>query len=371
MPQNYIVQISTDDVTFTTLTNVQEITINLGRHRQLDSYNPASASVEMRYPNGYVSPVAALVTGSFIRISNNSSPYLYFAGVINNVDVQYGIHFQSNVGNTDFVSFSCEGNYAKLGRMQGEGYTMVAAPLSTQLFECQLETSVNIGQALGAITTPMATTVVDSTWGDWIQKVLTTINGRLLDGRQVGFAVRGPFALQTSTVNFSDTLNNATNQVYDQISFGSYADNFYSQVTVEPETFASATVETGVAPFRTLKVDTFNSSTAQATDFANYLLANYGTQSFALLSISCIAEAQNNFKLDELQVGIPLQENIGMTTKVTFRGTTFNCVIEGVTFSASPSSSRFTFHLSGADLNAYLILDDPLFGKLNNNKLGY
>jgi hypothetical protein len=49
----------------------------------------------------------------------------------------------------------------------------------------------------------------------------------------------------------------------------------------------------------------------------------------------------------------------------------FSCVIEGATMSATPESSTYTYYVSGADLNAYLILDNAVFGQLDNNKLGY
>jgi hypothetical protein len=39
--------------------------------------------------------------------------------------------------------------------------------------------------------------------------------------------------------------------------------------------------------------------------------------------------------------------------------------------SATPESARYTFYLSPADLNAYLILNDTVFGRLDFNKLGY
>jgi hypothetical protein len=61
----------------------------------------------------------------------------------------------------------------------------------------------------------------------------------------------------------------------------------------------------------------------------------------------------------------------GVRTRVEFRGTIYQCIIEGVTMSATPAGARFTFYLSGADLNQYLILDDLFYGKLDSNKLGY
>jgi hypothetical protein len=49
----------------------------------------------------------------------------------------------------------------------------------------------------------------------------------------------------------------------------------------------------------------------------------------------------------------------------------FSCVIEGATMSATPESSTYTYYVSGADLNAYLLLNNAVFGKLDFNKLGY
>lgn len=372
MPQNYIVEFSTTGAgPWTQLSNVQDIAITVGRQRQLDAYNASQATITIRYPTGYASPITQMVSGTFIQITNSTTSKFMWTGRINNVDVTYGIPFASSVGNADYLSISVEGKFAQFGRLQGLSYAMSADTLANQISTCATQTSLGISVA-GAQSQPIATTIVSSTWGDWVNKLLVTINGRLWDGIDTtSMTVRTPNQSYPATVNFSDTINNATNQVYDQINFGSYADNFYTQVTVDPENFAEATVQTGTAPFRTLLTNTFNASTLQATDYANYLLANYKSQGFALLSISCLAEAQKTFKLDALAGTTYLSSLPGISTTVTFRGTTLNCVIEGATFTATPESSRYTYYLSGADLNAYLILNDAVFGKLNYNKLGY
>jgi hypothetical protein len=62
---------------------------------------------------------------------------------------------------------------------------------------------------------------------------------------------------------------------------------------------------------------------------------------------------------------------VGARVSVTFRGTVYQSIIEGVRVTATPQSSRYTFYLSGADLNNYLILNDTVFGRLDFNKLGY
>jgi hypothetical protein len=181
-----------------------------------------------------------------------------------------------------------------------------------------------------------------------------------------------PFLVRDTAVNFSDTTNNATNQVYDGITFASYADNFYTQVTVDPEVPAAQTVETGSAPFRTYTVNTLNATTGQALDYANYLLNNYKTPKVAISSISCLANAQNTMALDDLGDGPDkCGRQIGKRVTVAFRGTTYPCIIEGYTFSAVPGEARYTYYVSAADLNAYLILDNATFGKLDSNRLGY
>jgi hypothetical protein len=371
MPQNYSVEISPDNVTFTALTNVQDIALSIGRQRQLNAYSASTASVTMRYPTGYASPITNLVSGNFVQIKNLSTAFTLFNGVINDVDVSYGIPFGGGVGQADFVTFTVEGTFSVLGRAQGENYSMAADTLDNQIFDCATETNIGV-QTVGVQTQAMAATTVSSTWGDWLNKVLVTVNGRMHDALAAGeIIVLTPFQPVVATVNFSDVANNSTNQVYDQINFGSYADNYYTQVTVDPENFAAATVETGTAPFRTLLTNTFNASTSQATDYANYLLSNYDEQGQALLSISCLAEAQKSFALDSLLGAGSLSSYPGYQVNVTFRGTVFTCIIEGVSMTATPESSRYTFYLSGADLNAYLILNNATFGQLDYNKLGY
>jgi hypothetical protein len=60
------------------------------------------------------------------------------------------------------------------------------------------------------------------------------------------------------------------------------------------------------------------------------------------------------------------------------RGVTYQCLIEGVQISSTPSDTRFTFTLSAAASQAFFILDDNFYGRLQdngppafNNKLGF
>ena len=374
--QTYTVSYSLDGISgFTALTNLQGIQISLGRGAQLDQVKASTATFELRYPTGYASPVTALVSGTYIKIENTTgSAYTIWRGRISDVSARYGIPFVSGVGQADFLSVTCEGNFAAVGRMQGENYAMAAGGLSQQCLDAYNESGVEIQFITSGGEPQMAATTVSSTWADWVARAALTVNARLWDSSTAnGSWIVSPFFSNVSTVNFSDTENNATNQIYNQINFDSLSDNFYTQIQVDPESYGVATVTQAGAslPYRTYQVNTLNDSTSQATDYANYLLANYGTAQFAISSFTCMAEAQSSFQLDKIGYESLMPQAPGTQVSVAFRGTTYQCIIEGVTMSATPAGASFTYFVSGADLNAYLILDNTVFGTLDYNKLGY
>jgi hypothetical protein len=376
--QTYAVKYYTASTGQVALTNVVSINVNVGRQRQLDQYSTSTAEIVMRYPTGYASPIAALVPGTFIRISNTATDLANFVGKISNVQLKFDMPYSGGVGNGDYLSIMCEGGLGQFGRKSGNNYAMPADILTGQLGDVINETELVAFLDSGVGDEALSATTVNGTWADYLNLAALTLNARLIDVLEIQYPTRvetvfvSPFLVRDTAVNFSDTTNNATNQVYDGITFASYADNFYTQVTVDPEVPAAQTVETGSAPFRTYTVNTLNATTGQALDYANYLLNNYKTPQVAISSISCLANAQNTMALDDLGDGPDkCGRQIGKRVTVAFRGTTYPCIIEGYTFSAVPGEARYTYYVSAADLNAYLILDNATFGKLDSNRLGY
>lgn len=378
---NYKVEYSTNGSTWTFLDNVQEISINLGRQRQLDTYNASTATVSLRYPTGYASPITALVSGTYIRIKSpnlqgaGSGNAAAFLGKIRDVTVDWGKIYQSGVGPADYASLSCEGFFAAFARMAGDGYSMASAAPQDQLDAAELETGLVGNYYRPSGTDPvMAATTVSGTWGDWLNSIATTINGRLWDANLIDEVdLISPFYQNPSAGSpelFSDVPN--AGFYYDRIDFSSYADNFWDQVTVTPVTAspATSTASGATAPFRTLSLSTLNSTTAQATDYADYLLGLYSSPQFRITSISCLYEAQWDNQLDALSSQTP-PSYMGMRIQVAFRGTTYQAIIEGVSITATTESSRYTFFVSSADQNNYLILDNTQFGQLDYNRLGY
>jgi len=383
--QNYTVEYGRASTGRTALTNVQNITVNVGRQAQLDQYNASSATITLRYPTGYASPITALVPGTPIRVINSADSRFVFFGRIDDVRATYGIPYAGGVGNADYLTISCVGALATWGRTGTSSYAIPADTIVGQMSTVYGSWTLLAAYYYSGGTSPSTSaTTVTSNFADWLNKVALTRNARIndIDQPAIGLpaiddyplpALYDPFYQQTAlTVQMSDTTNNATNQVYDQITFTSLSDNYYTQALVAPEGFAVQSASTGANPLKTLTTNTLSPSAASALDYANYLLNNYKTPKVAISSISCLANAQNTMKLDDLGLGANTPgEQIGRILNVVFRGTTYSCIIEGYTFSAVPGEARYTYHVSAADLNAYLILDNATFGKLDSNRLGY
>lgn len=355
------------------LSNVQSINFKTGRERQLDQYSSLSGTIVIRQP---AAPNALVKPGNVIRVywENGASDKLQFSARISNVQLTYGIPYSGGVGNADYLTISLEGFLATCGRASGENYVMAAGTLFAQKTAANTASGLQIAYSSQPATGPaMGGTTVSGTWADWVNYVCLTTNGRIRED-YVAVYIFSPFGAQVANVNFSDTTNNATNQIYDHIEFASYADNFYSQTTVDPESFAAQTVQTGSRPYRTYTVNTVNASASQGLDYANYLLNNFSVGTTAITSFSCLANSQNTFSLWDLATSgnnLTVGNCVGAQVSIAFRGTTYTCIIEGASFSAVPGEARYTYYVSAADLNAYLILDNATFGKLNSNKLGY
>jgi hypothetical protein len=345
------------------ISSFQSFSINCGRQKQLDQYNADTGIGEAIYFYGL--NYGDWVPGANVRIYDNTLGYALLEGQISDVEIQYGIPFNGTYGFADRIYISIEGQFARAARSQGASYSMTAGSLTTQLATATTQSGTTMAALAGSTegSTGLGATTVSSTWGDWINRVCLTLNARLRQSFN-GLLVIGKYDRPALAFNFSDTTNNSTNRIYQQIQFTSFADNFYTQASVVPESFPTQTVQTGSAPYRTYTVNTLNNSASQALDYANFLLNNYKTPLTRVASISCTDAGQSS-------KSFLTYDAIGCQTSVAFRGTTYVAIVEGVTVSGTPSQAFFTYHVSAADLNAYLILDNATFGTLDFNRLGY
>jgi hypothetical protein len=351
------------------ITNVLSVNCNVGRRAQLDAYRANTATVEIRYPSGYASPNAAFVPGTEIRITtlHNSLERQVFRGEIADVSVTYGKPYASSTGPADILTLSCESYFATMGRTQGNGYVLAADNLNDQCNDLFANFGFDIVTPSGfGAETLFASTTLNGTIADWVNLVALSMNGRIQDaGPSFGLIIFNQYYKPANFYgDFSDDVTVGTNS-YTEISFDSLADNYYTQVTVDPESYAAQTVQTGSAPYRSYKVNTLNASTGQALDYANYLLSTYQNPALAISSFRVFIDDQN----DNPTFGCT---DLGTAIAVKFRGTTYQCILEGATFTGSPQTGVYaTYYVSGADLNNYLLLNNAVYGRLDFNKLGY
>jgi hypothetical protein len=355
--------------------NVQQVSFNTGRQHQLDQYSAGTASITVRYPTGYASPNAAFVPGSFVSITmtGGGTTRQVWAGKIANIIADYGIPYASSVGNADYVVIQAEGGFAAFGRASGNNYAMASAIFNTQATRCNEQTGLQLDTSSGFGSNYLfPASTIGTSWGDWINSCVLTMNGRLVEFSASVLAVNAYYQLAASYLDFSDVPADwgMTANKYSSISFQGLADNYYTQVTVDPADYSAQTVQTGSAPYRTYTVNTLNSSTGQALDMANYLLSNYQTPRLAISSITV-----NMQSIGPPTGGYTLpfygNQNVGTAVAVKFRGTTYNCIIEGSSWSGTPGNINATFYLSSALYNNFLLLDNVVYGTLDFNRLGY
>ena len=364
----YTVDYSTNGTTWLPLSNVQEINARVGRNGLQDTFEPSAATVVLRYPTGYASPNTALIVGTWLRFQRTGGLYEMWRGKIRNVTVTWGKPYVSGVGNADFVTLECEGSMAEWGRIQGNGQVIDADIATYQLSDLSTYTGITFGTTFTVANSPnLPTSSVDGSYLEWLNTFSATLGATLKDGSgQLGVYTKD-FA-GTLPVGFSDVANNATNQVFDELTFDSLSADWYTQVEVNTNSVGTVVVNTGSAPYRTLRISTFSYSVGQATDLANYYLGIYGTPSFGISSISATAEEQNTFGLD---LGYGWWDLPGYRCNLTFRGVTYYLQILGCNFSATPDGSRFTYSVIDAELVPYLILDSAVYGILDTNKLSW
>lgn len=353
--------------TWTSLSNVQEVSGRIGRQLAQDVFTPSSASVTVRYPSGFASPITQIQVGTRFRIEIGTSDFWY--GRLRDATVEYGIPYASSVGPDDYLQLDLEGEMAIIGRQQGNGYSMAAGSLTTQIATAATQTGAALyasGEWGTTVTNPnIGATTVNGSWLEWLNRLAATVNAIVIDGgEQITIYPRE--TATSTTLTYSDTTNDASNQAYDRLDFASMAANYYTRVQVETESYGNQVASTGSAPYRTYVLQTYNSSAGQATDLANYWLNTFTNAGVQITSFSTLAAAQNSFATPNTWYATPIR-----SVNVVFRGNTYKMTILGSTFNATPESARFTYYVAAADLTPYLILDSTIFGILDTNKLGY
>jgi hypothetical protein len=301
-----------------------------------------------------------------------------FQGRISDVKIDYGF-----TPSLDVVTIFCEGLQADLGRAQLTNESFISQNVGTTYDE--VVSRIGLPITYGSIITASINSAITNFNGnalDFVNTLVYTEQGLLRSTSQantsltmgsldfVGRAVTSQGLATPPEFNDGTVAPPFSNYAftYDQLEFRSAAEDFYNEVIVQPAGLANQTASTGASPTVTYVLDTVDANTGQALQLANYVLNRFLDPDSAIRSISARVDNQVNLNL----LIILLSQQWSDVTRIIFRGTVYNVTMQGWTISASPGDqTRVTLFCAAGDTDAYLKLNDPYYGLLDFNRLGF
>ena len=372
-PLNYTVRIAGTSLLAGgfVLNDVQSVSWNRGREWATDPYAPASCVIRSRNISAWTTTPKI---GDLIGVSNDG--VTNFGGFIKDVQIEYGI-----VSNLDTAIITCEGPLSRWGRRQFNNRSLAQAKTLTQLSTLATATGLNASTSTNG--TGLSTASAQTYTGnglDLLNEVIMTEIGHVSETSVVGgtyqpYTVLYPRNYDTvAGYSFADT--GATNTIkYNQIEFTSAAENYYTEVTINP--LGLATQQAGSGNYG-LTQNSVDATTGQALSHAQYLVSQYDSTTSTPHALTCDYESQASFSQNEFRDMISDTVSFsGALFTLVFRGNTYSVVLEGLQVDADTSSTRARFTFSAFDNNNYLILNNAVFGTLGTsgtypgNKLGF
>lgn len=353
------------------LSNVQSIVINKGRRFITDPFRASTIVITGRDINALP---AVINIGDTIGVTVQGTtdwpfPTDLYNGYVSDVKLNYGI-----TPDLDTWEIYGEDSLALAGRAFTSNTKTLTAG-DTPL-EAAQDLSSDFGLTVSSVfasttsSTVSGTAVPNQNLLDLLNQLAATEQARISGSgtaNTIDWIDRDSFANADPEGFFTDgslTTPGTLDSKFDVIKFFSAADNYATQVIVEPAGLTSQTAGTGDRVF-TLK--TFDETTGQALNLANYVLASLDVSSDVPFELSVLAEMTTN----RLALTAAADGDIGYPVGIVLRGLEYDCFVEGSVISATPESSRFTLFLSSADSKVGFVLDDATFGVLDTNKLGF
>lgn len=344
-----------------TITDLQSVFISWGLQNITDVWAPARVTIEGRNPDQFNTYPLKMGNGLQVDMSSTSgSPTVtnkpMFYGNIS--DIAYTYDF---VTNGDRWRIEGEGTSARIGRQTGNA-TWTAGQNIEQAVEAFSPPITINGYNLAS--TVSAQSITEQQAGSYFGSLLQMEQAAVGESyTAVDLYGRNYTAWPGHT--FSDGTVATTDPIkYDGIDFGSRAQNYNTKVVVSPDGLAAQTAGTGD---RVYQVNTYDETTSQAADLANYLNASLVLQEGNPLVISCQDFVQpHNYLKDMCTPILPWSH-----FQIAFRGDLYPVYAIGGTITATPEATRFTYNLIPDSVKQFLILDSLYFGTLDTNKLGF
>lgn len=338
--------------------------VQRGRQQVQDPFKAGTATV-----TGFdISQVSALNIGdTFIirtaTISGTPIVYDVFFGYIADISLNYGI-----TSAADTWTIQAEDALAAAGRAVTSQSFAAGDSTGVAATKAAVGTGVTVSSPGVFGSKVSAQTFSNDNLLAVLNTIATTEQGRLSSssGYGITFSSRNDQNSGGKICDFTDGTLSATNaQKYDAVTFRSRADSYYTQVITEPSGLAAQTSGTGT---RTFSVATYDQTTGQADNLADYILGTLQVSQGVPSTISFLMESGNTANAMFITIfGVSSY----YTTSVILRGTQYNCFVEGSTISATPQQTRCTLNLSSTGAAVSFILDNAALGVLDTSRLGF
>lgn len=363
--------------------DVISVSTNRGRNRELDNFNAGTATIELRNNERQydVTNTAGLYYGGIlprlpIRVTVEST--VIFNGYVEDYD--YGYDYPGRQFDFSTISIKAVDGFSILASTYLAEYTntpqATGARVTTVLDRPEVAypfgRDISIGSSqLGADTVAEATVALD-----YLNQVATAEQGYLFcagDGT-LTFKGRNDVVSIAPTMAFSD---DGSGVAYSGFAVQYGTELLYNRVVTSRVggTTYTTTSPSSQAQYLTIGLVYDNllvSTDEQAQNLGDYLLSKYSEPEFRFSSLEINLNSPTNDDLEPLE--LELADTVTVTKNwLTGAPTqiTKTCTVEGVEHRIDLTGHRMTVRLGSVDNRVFLRLDNPTFGTLDNNLLGF
>jgi hypothetical protein len=374
-------------------TMVQSVNINRGRSRQLQEFNAGTATVSFWNKSRALDPLNtaspywntnANMTGIVprlpIQIFANGIPI--YTGVIQDWNVDY------DRGNNDIVYASCADDFTILASNSLADHTV-----SSELTGARINTVLDYGEVLyqGARDIGTGSSILGSTASNaefsisqgtgllnYLQTVTTSEQGYLFMSANGTLTFKGRTQVLNPISAAIFTGDNALGIPYQTLNNEFGDELLYNVVVTESPAGGpfTATDNESVAQYQAQtysQTNLLNSTSTEVQGLGQYLLGKYRQPElrFNGLSTQLLAldqPKQNScLNLDLTDVCTVVKHfAVGSPSSVSQ-----TVIVTGISHNITPGSHIINYTFESTDGNAYLTLDDTVFGTLDNNLLSF
>lgn len=366
--------------------DVQSVSISRGRSRDLSTFSTGTASVQLlnnsrKYENTntsspYSPGIEPMIAIHIDATTDGGSSYKdLFVGFVTDINLTYPDKSNSfaefvaadgfmKIANTNLInaSFSSLDSGALVSAILDNANVKFGA-------DRNIETGISTMQSLSSISENTLSV---------LQNVERSENGLLFmskDGK-LTFKSRHTTFPSTPAATFSDDGSDVPYLRVDYINDDNEIFNIVSLTRLGGTTqTVQDTGSQGKYLVRTLARDNlYNNSDSDVNDAANFLLGKFKD---ALIRFDNLivdlteASATNQATVLDREVGDVVKVELTPPGSGSPAQITSNEIIDSISYNITPTIFSCSYKLSNADVQAFMRLDNTLFGVLNTDKLGY